>query len=143
MGMAAILIAMVGSVLNHYAFSFQRFTLAIARQYTASAREIGALQLLMTPVGVGTLAWLARLLRWGAAVLLGLSFSWWIAIGYLVADFVLFGAMMPLFPLRSHFASMALKQLRRGMYEADSELLAKLMVDVLKLRDASSVRNTV
>ncbi len=131
---AAVILAIIGTLGNHYAFSFQRFTLLIARQYSRSIRDIAALQLLMTPVAVGAVGWIVQPLRWGAALLIGLSWSWWLAVGYLVADLFLFGAIMPLFPLRNHFAGLALKQLGRSMREADPGVVARLMVDVWALK---------
>jgi hypothetical protein len=50
MNEAAIAVAVLGAILLHYAFSFQRFTLGIARKYSNSIQEIGALQILMTRV---------------------------------------------------------------------------------------------
>src|SRR5262245_44910715 len=123
---AAVILALVGSLLNHYAFSFQRFTLQIARQHASSITEIAALQLFMTPVSMGAVGWIAKAMFWAAAILLGISLSWWIAAAYVVADFVLFGALFPLFPLRDHFGALAMRQLEVSEREADSSLISSL-----------------
>lgn len=59
----AVTLAIVTSVLHHYVFSFQRFTLTIARRHAQSTRDVGELQILMTPTRMGVMGGLVPLFR--------------------------------------------------------------------------------
>ena len=53
----AVLLSVLNTVLTHYVFSFQRFTLGIARRHGFAVSEVAQLQLLMTPTLMGTAGW--------------------------------------------------------------------------------------
>lgn len=125
----AICLAVIVSLFKHYLFSFQRFTLEIARKNGTDSSDVTTLQVMMSPVILGAMGWLCWIFLLAAAGFLAVTFKWWCAPLYLILD-ILISAFLPLFPLKSHFAGMACAAVRRA--NADSQLTARLVIDIIR-----------
>ncbi len=130
----AIAVAIVATLLTHYVFSFQRFTLGIARRYAVNVTEVAQIQMLMTPILMGAAGWGCHVLLLAAAVLLGVAFAWWVGVAFLLVDVLIFGGFVPLFPLNKQFAGMAQRELRGHLEGPNGAFAAKLMADVDRAR---------
>jgi hypothetical protein len=109
-------------VLEHYVFSFQRFTLHAAKQCGANGHlEEGRLQTLMSPAWMGFLAYLGTACQLVAVGLFWHFQGWLVAVGYAAVAFLLFGAFSPLFPFLGHYRRIAKNVLsnRFGEHQAD------------------------
>lgn len=121
-------------VLNHYVFSFQRYTLSFARYLGVS--DINSIQMRMTPVWMGTLGWLSWIPYIFVIVLLWRSYGILWAIGYVPAKFM-GGVLLPLFSTRDHFRHIASKELLRNIENSSSKdelsvyMLSRIMRDSL------------
>ena len=125
--------ALIVSLLKHYVFSFQRFTLQIARKHAVVPADTTTIQILMSPAILGAAGWLSALLLIGAAILVGFAFVWWVGVAYLLVDLVLFGALAPLLPFKSHFAAIAQRELQNHMNGPNACLASSLTIDVIRL----------
>lgn len=128
----AVSLAIVTTALHHYVFSFQRFTLAIARRHAQTTRDVGALQILMTPTKMGALGWLSTLSLVASAVALGFTFAWWWGILYVAFDQLVVGGIIPLFRFNMHFGGLARRELSRSMLGPNAPLASRLMIDVVR-----------
>ena len=134
MTLIVIALAALASVLHHYVFSFQRFTLVVARHNASSAQAVPELQALMTPASMGALGWIATLAVLASAVWIGFVFAWWWGIAFFLADAFMFGGVLPLFPARHHFASLATSELSRHQARLPSQLTESLQADIHSVR---------
>ena len=139
MTLIVIALAALASVLHHYVFSFQRFTLVVARHNASSAQAVPELQTLMTPAFMGALGWLSTLAVLAAAVWIGFVFAWWWGIVFFFADAFVFGGILPLFPARHHFASLATGELSRHQSRLPSSLTDALQADIHSVRVSGRV----
>ncbi|MCC7236233.1 MAG: hypothetical protein IT163_13055 [Bryobacterales bacterium] len=98
-------------LLSHYSFSFQRFTLGVARDVAggtgAGDHSISAIQSMMTPAWMGVLGWLSLVLKILIVYLLWVRYGWMFALGYLAFSFVVMGRVVPLFPFEDYFRRLA------------------------------------
>jgi hypothetical protein len=122
-------VALAAVTLMHYVFSFQRFTLGVARRYAEATNEVSRIQLLMTPTFMGVVGWLGTLMLLAGAVLLGIAFAWWAGVAYFVGWQVL-AAVCPLFSLNDHFGRLAESELRRYAEGPHSAVAVRLIADV-------------
>jgi hypothetical protein len=123
--------------LHHYLFSFQRFTLLIARKNAGADGSVTDIQAVLSPTLLGAVGWLTTLVSVAMAVVLGWTFRWWLGILYLLLDSVALG-MLPLLPLKSHFAKLARNALDHQPYVA-SQLRARLTIDVIRAGAGHSI----
>ena len=135
MTLIVIALAAAVSVFHHYVFSFQRFTLVVARHNAPSAQAVPELQALMTPASIGALGWLSTAAVLATAVWIGFVFAWWWGILYFLADAFVFGAILPLFPTRHHFASLATSELSRHQSRLPPSLAEALHTDIQSVRE--------
>jgi len=135
--LAIIIAAVLLLVVHHYLFSFQRFTLAIARKHASPEASVTEIQLLISPTVLGLFSWLVTVLGISAAVSLGIRVS---LVGRSVVlrlrYFVL--SVLPLFPLKTHFASLAQSALTR-QYLVDSDLRTRLTIDIIRAGAGHSI----
>lgn len=97
----ALMAALIDFSLNHYVWSFQRFTLGMARSIGNGVRT-HVTQASMTPVWMGTIGWLNYVTLAIATYLLWVEKSWIWSIGYLFFRFVI-ATFLPLLPLNKHY----------------------------------------
>lgn len=119
-------------LLGHYVFSFQRFTLQIARARAVPGVHVGQIQALMTPPLMGGLGWLSTV---GHLVVAGLFWHWftWVwAVLYLFVHFVIFSSVVPLFPLVNHFSRLALSELRGNAAKPDADADMRVYISSLE-----------
>ena len=103
-------------LLSHYAFSFQRLTLSMAR---LNDYPIGEFQLLVSPTRMGVLAWFSNLGILCAGGLIFYAYGWILAVIYLVFAFLLSG-VLPLFYFK-HFDRMILSELQNALTKCDTD----------------------
>lgn len=131
----ACLIGVGGWLANHYAFSFQRFTLAIAREHTDDAGTIQRLQTMMSPPLMGAFALFGSLAKWIGAGLLWWSSGALYAGGFLALSFVASAGVLPLFQMSGKFATLANREVARHMLE-NPDAAARLLVSIMKAKTA-------
>jgi hypothetical protein len=131
----SITLALFTLPLHHYVFSFQRFTLKIARRHAMTTRDVGELQLLMTPTRMGALGWLSTLSFLGAAVALGFAFRWWWGIVYIAFVQLVMGGIVPLFRCYGHFEKLAELELTQALGGPNAPLASRLIIDVIRAED--------
>jgi hypothetical protein len=140
MASVVIAVAVIAVLLHHYVFSFQRFTLAVARAHAPCGEDVQALQTLMSPAGMGALGWLSTFSILGAAVWIGFTFAWWWGVLFFAAQFIVLGGVAPLIPARRHFASLASRELARHVAGPNAQLALILMSDVRRLGQGLPLR---
>jgi hypothetical protein len=90
--------------LEHYVFSFRRFTLYAAKQCGANGPfEEGQVQTLMSPAWTGFLACFGTVCQLVSVGLFWHFEGWLVAVCYAAVAFLLFGALFPLFPFLGHY----------------------------------------
>lgn len=85
-----VVIFIVAFVLEFGAFGMQRATLLLSREASVSYEHTVALLPKWFPA-----VWLLRIVKWGALLYIAISWNWWIALGLLIANFVL-SAVLPI-----------------------------------------------
>ena len=107
------LVILMDFSINHYVWSFQRFTLSLARAGD-SGRSTFDTQCLLTPIWMGALGWLKYATLASVIYLLWGRKAWvWMA-GYLFSHLVGY-AFLPLLPLTSHFSGIVRSQQLRNL----------------------------
>lgn len=99
------LVVLLDLAINHYVFSFQRFTLQIARNGSSGIPMTEA-QTRLTPAWMGLLGWANYLTLALSIYLLWTNEPWMWVVGYLAFRF-LGSAFLPLLPLGNHFGKLA------------------------------------
>ena len=133
----SVVAAVLLLALHHYLFSFQRFTLLIARKNATPETSVTDLQILISPTILGLLSWLTTLLTVMIAVALGWIFRWWYGVLYLFVDLVVL-SFVPLVPFKAHFAKLA-QQALASHPAVPSDVRSRLTIDVIRAGAGHSI----
>lgn len=116
-----IVLAVAILVVNHYVFSFQRFTLNATRMAEVPITNTAEIQTLMTPGFMGALGWATTIGLFLCAGLLWLFLNWMPAVIYGFIHLAV-GGFAPLISLKWHYRRLASGELARHLRSAhDSE----------------------